>query len=102
MNIDIADSPVHQLSALDEIKHLADRRDRRLGKFSQQRKQLASMTQVAAGDFTQNKRMHQYLIVFQCGNETWITASKMVDPYRGIDEDHTDGRRRRRGTFNCG
>jgi len=62
----------------------------------QQSKDLSPVPQVPTRELTNHEGMADYLPLVEKLNELRVAPGQMVDPNRGIDEDHQAAERRRR------
>ena len=60
----------------------------RLREVTEQPENLAAMRQLAECKFSDNSRMGQHVPVLQEGAKLWVADAQVVDPNRGVDEDH--------------
>lgn len=100
MSIDVANAPSGQGVAFDEVQDLAvgcHPCQRQIGQVAQND---FALSKAAEGEFANNERMYQHLPCFEQGDESPVTGSQMVYPYRRIDEDH-ERARRRGGALRC-
>lgn len=62
----------------------------------QQVKNLIAFVQVAAGQFTDHKRMTQDLVILKQRPEALVPSPQVINPYGGVNQDHALPERRRR------
>lgn len=97
MRIHVPDALAHQRSLFDEPEDFAIGRLGRGGQRAEQFKHTASIVQAAASELADDEGMSQNIAEFQSCSQGGHTAPKMIDPDRGIDQNHA-ATERRRGT----
>lgn len=88
MRIDIADPAAEESLPVDEIKHLRICRDRDLRQFAQCTDHLLALPEIAERQFSKNVRMPQNFPPFEQPRQDLIAETQMIDPDRGVDENH--------------
>jgi hypothetical protein len=101
VGIDEADSAPNERLVLDEEKYLLLGGEWRLGQSLQQVQYFISLAKISARQLTDHKRVSQDPTGVQQGNEALIAGTQMIDPDRGIDQDHAEPGRLRGTGFNC-
>src|SRR6185437_8711527 len=93
MRIDPANTTAGQRMALHEHQCFAVRGHGRRRQHLHRAKNPCALAQVSTGKFTDHERVAQHESNLQYVREQRITAPKMIDPDRGVDEDHFAARR---------
>ena len=99
MRIDPANAAAGQRMALYEYQCFAVRGHGRGRQYLHRAKNLRALSQVSAGKFTDHERVAQHESSLQHVRERGIAAPKMIDPDRGVDQDHFAARRWREGAL---
>jgi hypothetical protein len=95
LRIHVGEAAAEQTTDLDERHHLWVARDRRLRKVGQQAKDFVSAGEVPHRDLTGNPGMTENETLVKESRQGRVTAAKMADPNRGVDQDHADAALRR-------
>jgi hypothetical protein len=97
MDVDIADSFAVQAVALDEHQHLIGAGYHGGWQILQQFQDRLALSQVAAGEFSDDKRMHHDNRPLEQIDEPRVAAAEVIDPDCGVDQDQAGFPMRRRG-----
>jgi hypothetical protein len=97
MDIDISDTAPEQSVTIDEMQYFRIGGDASTGQTQQGIHHDLAMTEITQSKFTQNERMRENHSGIEQVGEHLITRAKMIDPYRGVDQDHLELGRRRGG-----
>jgi hypothetical protein len=98
--IDPAQAAAHQTVGLDERQDFLVLDDRSSREISQELEDLSSILQQTTGELSRHEGMTEHLLIKKQLAEVLVGSSKVVDPYRRVDEDHAGFERarvRRRG-----
>ena len=103
MNVDVTNAFTMEAVTLDVAKHLIGFCNYCHWQMLEQVQGQCAIGQAAAGNLTHDKWMHDHRITFQQIDKLCISAAKMVDPHRRVDQDQVSISWRRRGaTFSLG
>lgn len=97
MNINPTKPPPHQVMGFDERKSFISCCLRHRTQPGEELKDLTARSQTAAGEFPKYEWVARYAITLEQFAHAAIAVTKMVNPNRGIGEDHRSLRVRRRG-----
>ena len=92
MGIDVADSFSHQAMVLDEMQRFLIGGHNTGGKRREKSEHLPPPGDLSAGNLTDDERVRCHIPAFQSVSEKRNRLVEMIDPDRGVDEDH-EGRR---------
>ena len=104
MRVGPPDARAGKASAFDDLEHLFVGHYRRGRQFSQKSQNFRPALQVAQRNLANDEWVHDNLPQIEETRETGVPSSQVLDPHRGIDEDHRCGRagRRLRTGFSAG
>lgn len=102
VQIDIPEPSAHQTPRVNEREHFAGRGSGGHGKFAEQLEDDSPLTECAARQLPDDKWMCAHLTCIEQRRESRISTPQMIDPDRGVYEDHglrelPGARGRRRG-----
>lgn len=97
MDIDISDTAPEQSVTLDETQDFRIGGDASTGQTQQGVHDDLAMTEITQSKFTENARMRENHSGIEQAGEHLITRAKMIDPNRGVNQDHLEPGRRRGG-----
>jgi hypothetical protein len=86
----------------DEMQYLLVRGDDGLWHALQSVRDMTAWFQMAQRKFTNYKGMYQDLTSIKQLSESGVAPAQMIDPNRGVDQNHLGGARRRLGATNRG
>jgi hypothetical protein len=89
MGIDKPDADAEKRSAIDEVEDLVIRRDGGLGQLSQSAQHEITFAQITESELAGHKTMPEDFPVGEELAEHTIAGSQVVDPDRGIYQDHS-------------
>ena len=102
MNIDIPDTTPEQSVAIDEMPNFRIRGDHGVRQIRQGIQHYLSLTQIAQGEFTNNKRMCQSHSGAEHIRKLLFARAEVVHPNGRINQDHAGVARRRGGASRPG
>ena len=82
---------------LDETEGLVGVGHRCRWQLSKKFERGFAVGQAAAGDLTDDERVHQHLPAFEQIDQFEVCSAKVIDPYRGVDQNRRLVFSRRRG-----
>src|SRR5664280_2768216 len=95
MGIDTTDSESKQAPGFDQGHHLGLRGDLCLWEVAQETEDVAATRELAERELADHPWVSQYLGFLEERGELRISVAEVVDPDRGVNEDHADVVRRR-------
>jgi hypothetical protein len=102
VRIDIADSRASQPMPADEVQHFLVGSRSALRQIPHGLQYKVALPQFAQGKLADYKRMREDAASIKKDSERLIARAQMVDPNRGVDQDHADLGRLRRGGLRFG
>ena len=102
LGVDVADAGSCETLPIDEAQDLLVGGHRGLGKPLQKADHLAATTEVAQAEIPSDPRMAEDGSALKKPAECRVAGAKVVDPDRGVDQDHRDADRRRGISVNFG
>ena len=88
MRIDPTDAAAVETLSIEKIGHFGMFGGVSFGKCPQKRKHLIAIAQCAASKFPNDEGMNQHISITEKRLQTPVSATKMVNPNGGIDENH--------------
>lgn len=88
MDVNVPEPAPHQPSCLQERKHLGMGRRLAHGKGAEQIEHDFTLVNGPACQLANDERMRCHLPRFEEGGEPRVVSSKVLNPNRGIDQDH--------------
>ena len=88
MSIYISNATSEEFLAIDKSQNLVIRRNHRLRQLAERSENHLALTDIAESQFTEDKRMAQHLTLAEQITQGRVRRAKMVDPDRGVREDH--------------
>jgi hypothetical protein len=95
MRIDISDAAPEQRLPINEVEYFLVRGDGRLREFTQSAENQTTLPQIAERQFASDERMLEDLPAVEQLTERIGPSAQMIDPDRGVDQDHLGFGRRR-------
>ena len=102
MHIDVSESSSHEFSPRYEREHLGVSGSYCQRKIMEERENLIPVSQVATGELADHEWMHQNEVVLQRGAEARPPPTHVVNPHRGVGQNHFFAGRRRGTGRSCG
>jgi len=102
VSIDIADAAPKEFPLVNEMEHLRIRGNVDLRQFAHGAKHSVAPTQIAERQFPDDERVRHHLPAVEEPRQAAVADTQMVDPDRGIDQDHLAADRRRGTGFKAG
>src|SRR6476646_7548851 len=96
MQIDPAEPLPHQPMPIYELQHLVVTNDGGGRALLEEREHVRAARHLPAGAFPLDERMPQYQALGEPRGQAGIASAAVIDPDRGIDQDHRRARRDRR------
>lgn len=88
MAVDVAQTAAEERMVLDEPKHLFIGSPLSQWQAPEFLDDLVSWSQVADGQFSDDERVREHLLLMEQGLQGIVALSKVVDPHRCIDQGH--------------
>jgi len=88
MRIDVANASARQLMAFDELHHFAMRRGDGFREVAQIAQHLGALRQAAKRDLANHEWMRERFVSVEQHHQLGIGGAEVVDPNRGVDQDH--------------
>ena len=88
MRVDVSDAKPEQMLIVDQTQDLQVGRDGCPGEVEEQAENLAASGEVSERELADHPGVRQHVAVVEEPDELWFAGSEMVDPDRGVNEDH--------------
>lgn len=102
MDIDVPDSPTHQLVDIDVPNSLVIRCHRGVGEAPEESEDFAPVAHPPAGQLSHDEWVRKNQAAFQGTRELGVASSEVIHPDGRVDQNHFTADRRRGGTANSG
>jgi len=98
--VDVPQPPAEQAALVEKVQGFRLSRRSHTRQARKQREYLPSSLQMSACELADHEIMGRGPVSVQYRDKRCVSAPEVIHPYRGIDENHPAGERRRRGVRN--